>query len=93
MLLLVRRSLDEGPNPGEVLMSVLKITTVGNSVGVILPEEILEHLRVKSGDTLYAIETKNGIELTPHDPELAKQIRTAEQVMHEDRDALSKLAQ
>lgn len=73
-------------------MSVLKITTVGNSLGVILPREILERLRVKRGDSLYVIETKNGIELTAYDPDFAKQVETAERVMREDRDALRRLA-
>jgi len=74
-------------------MGILKVTTVGNSVGVILPKEILERLRVKKGDSLYVIETKNGIELTSYDPEFAKQVEVAERVMRKDRDALKKLAQ
>ena len=74
-------------------MSVLKITSIGNSVGVILPDEILERLRVKGGDTLYAIETKNGIELTANNPELAQQMEIAERVMREDHEALRKLAE
>ena len=61
-------------------------------MGVILPREILERLRVKKGDSLYAIETKNGIELTAYDPEFARQVETAERVMREDRDALRRLA-
>ena len=73
-------------------MSVLKITTVGNSVGVVLPKEILERLRVKKGDSLYAIETKNGVELTAYNPDFATQVETAERAMREDRDALRKLA-
>lgn len=76
----------------DIWMSVLRVTTFGDSVGIILPKEILERLRVKSGDRLYAIETKNGIELTPYDPEFAKQVEIAERVMREDRDALRKLA-
>jgi putative addiction module antidote len=74
-------------------MSVLKVTTVGNSVGVILPKELLERLRVGKGDNLYVIETKNGIELTPYNPEFAGQMEAAERVMREDRDALRKLAE
>ena len=74
-------------------MSVLKVTTVGNSVGVILPKELLERLRVGKGDSLYIIETKNGIELTPYNPEFACQMEAAERVMREDRDALSKLSE
>jgi putative addiction module antidote len=74
-------------------MSVLKVTNIGNSVGVILPDEILERLRVKRGDTLYAIETKNGIELTANNPALAEQMEIAERVMREDQEALRKLAE
>lgn len=74
-------------------MSVLKVTTVGNSVGVILPKELLERLRVGKGDSLYVIETKQGIELTPYNPEFALQMEAAERVMREDRDALRKLAE
>lgn len=71
----------------------LKITTVGNSVGVVLPKEMLEKLRVSKGDTLFAVETPNGIELTPYNPKFADQMQIAERVMREDRDALRKLAE
>jgi len=74
-------------------MSILKLTTVGNSVGVILPKDILERLRVQKGDSLYVVETKQGIELTPYNPEFAAQMEAAERVMREDRDALRKLAE
>ena len=74
-------------------MLKLKVTTVGNSTGVILPKEILERLRVEKGDSLYVLETPNGVELTPYDPELAAQMTVAEQVMREDRDVLKKLSE
>ncbi len=73
-------------------MLTLKLTKVGNSTGVILPKELLGQLRVQQGDTLFVLETPNGIELTPYDPELARQFEIAEQVMREDRDVLRKLA-
>ena len=75
------------------MTKTLKVTTVGNSAGVVLPREILERLRVDKGDSLYAIETPNGIELTAYDPEFAAQMDIAERVMREDRDALRKLAE
>jgi putative addiction module antidote len=78
---------------GEIMTSKLKITSIGNSTGVILPKEILEKLRVSKGDTLFAIETAKGIELTAYNPEVAEQMKLAEQVMREDRDALRKLAE
>ena len=71
----------------------LKVTTVGNSTGIVLPKDILEKLRVSKGDSLYAIETPYGFELTSYDPEVAKQMEIAEKVMREDRDVLRKLAE
>jgi putative addiction module antidote len=74
-------------------MTKLKITTVGNSAGVVLPKEVLEKLRVGKGDTLYVIETPGGVELTPYDPEFAAQMDVAETVMRRRRDVLKKLAE
>jgi len=71
----------------------LKLTTIGNSTGVVLPKEILQRLRVDRGDTLYVLETPTGIELTPYNPDFAAQIEIAERVMREDRDVLRKLAE
>lgn len=70
----------------------LKITTVGNSAGVILPKELLARLRLQKGDELYVVETADGFRLSPYDPELAAQMEVAEQVMREDRDLLRLLA-
>jgi putative addiction module antidote len=71
----------------------LKVTTVGNSTGVILPKELLEKLRVGKGDTLYVTETTRGVELSPYDQDFATQMAIAESIMREDRDVLRKLAQ
>lgn len=71
----------------------LKITTIGNSAGVILPRELLARLRLGKGDELFAIETPDGLRLTTYDPTLAAQMEVAEQVMREDRLVLHKLAQ
>ncbi|HVF48232.1 MAG TPA: AbrB/MazE/SpoVT family DNA-binding domain-containing protein [Pyrinomonadaceae bacterium] len=71
----------------------LKITTVGNSAGIVLPREILERLRVRKGDTLYATETPDGIELRAFDEEFAEDMEIAERVMRENRNLLRKLAE
>jgi putative addiction module antidote len=71
----------------------LKITTIGNSSGVILPRELLARLRVAKGDSLYATELPDGIKLTPFDPKLAGQMEVAERVMREDRNVLRKLSE
>lgn len=71
----------------------LKITPIGNSLGVILPKEVLERLRVGRGDELHVLETPGGVELTPFDAEFAAQMEIAERIMREDRDLLRKLAE
>ena len=70
----------------------LKITTVGNSAGIVLPKEILARLRLEKGDTLYATEIPGGIQLMPYDPKFEEQLEAAEKVMRQDRDVLRKLA-
>lgn len=71
----------------------LKITTVGNSAGVILPRALLSRLRLQKGDELFAVETPDGIRLTVFDPTLAEQMEVAEKVMRERRSLLHKLAE
>jgi putative addiction module antidote len=71
----------------------LKVTTIGNSAGVILPRELLARLRVDKGDELFAMETPDGITLSVYDPALAEQMGVAERIMREDRNVLHKLAQ
>ena len=70
----------------------LVIRSIGNSAGVVLPKEVLNHLRVGKGDKLYLIETEDGYKLTPYNEEFAKQMRIAEDIMRENRDILKALA-
>jgi putative addiction module antidote len=73
-------------------MSALKLTQIGNSVGVILPKELLAKLGVGKGDTLYAIDTPDGVRLTTADPEFEAQMTVARKVMKRRRAALRQLA-
>ncbi len=70
----------------------LKITTVGNSVGVVLPKELLAKLRVEKGDSLFVTEVPDGIKLAAYDPTFEEQMGVAEKIMRERRDLLRKLA-
>ena len=73
-------------------MLKVKVTTVGSSVGVVLPKEALKRMKAKKGDVLYLVETPNGYELTPYDESFAEQLEAAEAVMGRYRNALRKLA-
>ena len=73
-------------------MAALKIISIGNSAGVLLPKELLAKLRVEKDDMLHVIETENGIELTPYDSEFDAQMALAEEIMSENDALLRKLA-
>lgn len=73
-------------------MITLKLTQIGNSVGVILPKEVLARLKVEKGDTLYVIDSPDGVRLTPHDPEFESQMEAAREIMKRRRAVLRELA-
>ncbi|MFZ4614810.1 MAG: hypothetical protein ACOYM2_01280 [Rectinemataceae bacterium] len=74
-------------------MLMLKVTTVGSSAGFILNKEALAHLKIKKGDTVFLTEAPDGgYRLTPYDPDFERQIRLAENIMHDDREILRVLA-
>ncbi|SMH29543.1 AbrB/MazE/SpoVT family DNA-binding domain-containing protein [Azospirillum agricola] len=74
------------------IMLALKVTTIGNSVGVVLPKEVTAKLKVEKGDTLYLTETPDGYKVTPYDPEFERQMQLAEGLMRERRNVLHELA-
>ncbi len=74
-------------------MLSFKITSVGSSSGIILTKEAMARLRVRKGDILYLTEAPGGgYRLTAHDPEFARQMAHAEEIMHDDREVLRALA-
>ena len=70
----------------------LKVTTVGNSTGVILPKEALARLKVKKGDRVYLTESPGGYSLTAFDERFSSQVEAAEGFMNEYRDVFRELA-
>jgi len=74
-------------------MATVKVTTVGSSIGIVLPKEVLAKLRIEKGDKLYVTETPQGIQLTPYEPGFAQKVEVARRLMRKHRDVLRKLAQ
>lgn len=74
-------------------MTKLKITSIGNSAGIILPKELLEKLRVSKGDTLHVTETPTGVVLSAFDEGIDRQMEMAQRIMRENRNLLKKLAE
>jgi putative addiction module antidote len=74
-------------------VTAVKVTTIGSSVGIVLPREILNRLHIDKGDTVYLTESPDGIRISPYNAEFAQKIEMLEQVMRENRDVLKKLAE
>ncbi len=73
-------------------MTTLKLTQIGNSVGVILPKEVLARLKLEKGDTVFVTDAANGVLLTPYDPALDEQLAAGREFMREFRDTFHQLA-
>lgn len=73
-------------------MSTLKLRAIGNSVGVILPKELLAELNVGEGDTLSVVRTPDGIHLSKADPEFERQMEAAREIMKRRYNVLRELA-
>ena len=73
-------------------MSALKLTQLGNSVGVILPKDVLARLKVEKGDTLFMSEAANGFTLSTYSPEFEAQMTEARRIMKKRRAVLHELA-
>lgn len=73
-------------------MHTLKLTQIGNSIGVILPREVLGRLKLEKGELLFLLETPDGYAITPYDPALDEQIQAGREFMREYRDTFHQLA-
>ena len=74
-------------------MVALKLRKVGNSIGVVLPREVLGHLRANEGDELFLVEgPNNSYRLTAFDPSFQAKMEKAEEIMGRYRNALRELA-
>lgn len=73
-------------------MISLKITKIGNSLGVVLPKEALHELNVALGDVLILTKSPDGYRLTPYEEKFDKQMTAARGIAKSWRNALRHLA-
>ena len=70
----------------------LKIRKIGDSISVSIPQEILEQMNLKEGDSLYVTQTPDGVCLTPNDPEFKIVMEAAKDISDRYSNALQELA-
>jgi putative addiction module antidote len=74
-------------------MVELKVRRFGNSLGVVLPKEVVNRLQTGDGEALFLIEAPDGTyRLTPYDPTFEKKMEKAEDIISRYRNTLNKLA-
>jgi putative addiction module antidote len=73
-------------------MTALKITQIGNSLGLILPKEMLARLKLEKGDAVFVTDTPDGVVVTPYDPAVAEQLVLGSEFMREYRNTFRELA-
>jgi putative addiction module antidote len=85
--------MNEIPRELEVEGYLLQIKKIGNSVGLILPKDLLARLKLKEGDKLYVVEqTERGIKLSPYDPKHGKAMEIARRSFRKYADTYKALA-
>lgn len=75
-------------------MVELKVRKFGNSLGVVLPKEVINRLHTGDGEPLFLVEAADGsYRLTPYDPEFEKKMAKADDIISRYRNTLHVLAQ
>jgi putative addiction module antidote len=70
-----------------------KVRKIGNSLGIVLPKEALQTLKVGEGDVLYLTEAPEGsLRITPERPGFEEKMEVARSLMNRYRNAFRELA-
>jgi putative addiction module antidote len=70
-----------------------KVRKIGNSLGIVLPKEALQALKVGEGDTIYLTEAPEcSLRMTPEKPGFDEKMKVAESLMNRYRNAFRELA-
>lgn len=78
----------------EIEGHLLQVKKIGNSLGLILPKDLLARLKLAEGDKLYVVEqTERGIKLSPYDPKHAKAMEIARRSFRKYADTYKALAE
>ena len=77
---------------GGLMVREVKLRQVGGSVGATLPKDMADRLNLAVGDRVLAVETEDGILLSPYDPTVEKALALAARTARKYRNALRQLA-
>jgi len=75
------------------MVRYVKLRRMGGSVGATLPKEMAERFHLEVGDEVMAVETAQGLLLTPYDPNVEEGLSIAAEAQKRYRNALREPAQ
>jgi len=75
------------------MVKEITLRGAGESVTATLPKEMADRLHIGPGDRVFAVETENGVLLTPFDPDLRDAMQAFDEVRRQYRNTLKKLAE
>ncbi|MCA3565455.1 MAG: AbrB/MazE/SpoVT family DNA-binding domain-containing protein [Methylocystis sp.] len=78
--------------PKDQDFTTLKIVQIGNSLGVVLPRDVLDELNVEKGDKLFITRSPEGYRFTRNDPEFERRMALARDIMRRRHNVLRELA-
>jgi len=85
--------MKDAPRNVETEGYLLQIKKIGNSLGLILPKELMARLKLKAGDKLHIVEqTERGFKLSPYDPKHAEAMEIARRSFRKYADTYKALA-
>jgi len=73
-------------------MQTLKLTQIGHSVALILPEEVLSRLKLEKGDSVILSDTSDGVTISRYAPDVEQQLAIGREFMQEYQETFQALA-
>jgi len=70
----------------------LKLRKIGNSLGLVLPKEVINQLNIVEGDTVTVSDSPDGVRITASNPEFSKTMAVFESLNRRYRNTLRELA-
>jgi putative addiction module antidote len=85
--------MNKPASKSETETAVLRVRKIGNSIGLILPKDLLARLKLKEGDKLHVVEQPDrALKLSPYDPKHEEAMKIARRGFRKYADTFKALA-
>jgi putative addiction module antidote len=85
--------MNDDRSEAEIESAALQICKIGDSLGLVLPRDLVARLNLKEGDKLYPVQQPDGsLRLATYNPKHARAMEIARKMMDQYRDTFAALA-